>query len=70
MFCINQLCLIFCRTTDKEEGDETVKRKEKKEGKEGRRRKKEEDEDGEGEWETVKKGVATPSVCVPHFENM
>lgn len=41
-----------------------MKRKEKKEGKEGRRRKKEEEEDGEGEWETVKKGVATPSVSV------
>lgn len=53
--------LFFFRTTDKEE--EEKKKREKKERKEKERVKKtrrEEDED-DGEWETVKGGVAIPS---------
>ncbi|XP_049793342.1 eukaryotic translation initiation factor 3 subunit C [Schistocerca nitens] len=49
------------KTTDKEE-EEKKERKDKKERKEKERtRRKEEEEDAEGEWETVRGGVAIPS---------
>ncbi|KAK9505882.1 hypothetical protein O3M35_009853 [Rhynocoris fuscipes] len=48
------------KTTDREEEEKREKKKERKE-KERKKLKKDEEEDGEGEWETVKGGVAIPS---------
>ncbi|XP_014287661.1 eukaryotic translation initiation factor 3 subunit C [Halyomorpha halys] len=47
------------KTTDREEEEKKEKKKERKEKE--RKKKKDEEEDGEGEWETVKGGVAIPS---------
>lgn len=58
---------------DDEEKEERERRKEerRKERKEKERRKKQKDEeeDGEGEWETVQRGVAIPSVRKKNFIN-
>uniref|UniRef100_A0A0V0G589 Eukaryotic translation initiation factor 3 subunit C n=1 Tax=Triatoma dimidiata TaxID=72491 RepID=A0A0V0G589_TRIDM len=48
------------KTTDREEEEKREKKKERKE-KERKKLRKDEEEDGEGEWETVKGGVAIPS---------
>lgn len=48
------------KTTDKEEEEKKERKKERKE-KERKKTKREDEEDGEGEWETVKGGVAIPS---------
>lgn len=47
------------KTTDREEDEKKEKKKERKEKE--RKKKRDEEEDGEGEWETVKGGVAIPS---------
>lgn len=66
------LCLYFCtnihfvfanyRTTDKEEEEKKEKKKERKEKERSKKLRKEDEDDGEGTWETVKGGVAIPSV--------
>ncbi|XP_014246697.1 eukaryotic translation initiation factor 3 subunit C [Cimex lectularius] len=48
------------KTTDKEEEEKREKKKERKD-KDRKKVRKDEEEDGEGEWETVKGGVAIPS---------
>lgn len=53
------------RTTDKEEEEKKEKKKERKEKERSKKLRKEDEDDGEGTWETVKGGVAIPSVSYP-----
>lgn len=54
----------MCRATDKGDKEEEESRQQKKERREREHRKqrKEDEDDGEGGWETVRGGVAIPSV--------
>ncbi|KAK3913980.1 Eukaryotic translation initiation factor 3 subunit C [Frankliniella fusca] len=49
------------KTTDKDDDEKKEKKDRKEDRKKSKPKRKEEDSDGEGEWETVKGGVAIPS---------
>lgn len=50
------------KNTEKEDDEEKEKKRRDRKEKEKRKMKRDDEEDGEGEWETVKGGMAIPSV--------